>query len=181
MVIGIRDRQRSTGDYDIRLITCSWAAISRTDLRRTDRAGSGALLESGDSCGVERLAFDRLLGTPSDQLDGGKNTVSHAIRLEEWNHLAFFDIFSEGIGMSWHPSSGLGAPSLKLCFHGTGGGSRKGSTKQSFGRDRTAAELRYEEIRHGEHWKKRGSSSPLAFPNLLVARPIWPQCMRRKP
>jgi CHAT domain-containing protein len=39
----------------------------------------------------------------------------------------------------------LGAPFLKLCFPGTGDGSRKGSTKQSFGRDRTAAELRYEE------------------------------------
>ncbi len=39
----------------------------------------------------------------------------------------------------------MGAPFLKLCFPGTGDGSRKGSTKQSFGRDRTAAELRYEE------------------------------------
>jgi len=40
--------------------------------------------------------------------------------------------------------SGLGARSLKLCFYGTGGGLRNGPRKQSFGRARTAAELRYE-------------------------------------
>jgi hypothetical protein len=47
--------------------------------------------------------------------------------------------------ISLRPSSGLGAaPSLKLCFHRTGAGSREGPRKQSFGRDCTAAELRYE-------------------------------------
>jgi hypothetical protein len=33
------------------------------------------------------------------------------------------------LSLSWHPSSGLGAPFLKLCFHGAGGGSRKKTWK----------------------------------------------------
>jgi hypothetical protein len=73
-----------------------------------------------------------------------RNRTAAELRYEsEANTLKNFVFFASFVVL-WHPSSGLGALSLKLCFQGTGGGSRKDSRKQSFGRERTAAELRYE-------------------------------------